>query len=331
MWPNQVSLKPPKTNIFPAPTPLIQRRLDLDFLWRWDEEHFECIMWPAAKPASINSDISFSSLLTRASQCFEGWIIQKFSRQDCCSLPREQLAHNNVKSLCQKFSDAANSQQIHLQLETLSGLPWLGISWRTRVCRFFENCFVSCVCQFCSATFPWLEAFETLANIVLTIKVASGLLSEGWTWQMLNHLKVCFENLWPQNFPESLIFKKGQEEEGGRWQCTFAPTFLCSRLAAPMMGTNAVDAVNTTQMPPPLMSFACCPSSAVAAHLAAWPMRHLNELPRVRNPQTGITWELGFVHRIGARYGHVLQIRTDMICLPRIGTRVQYAKLAPRC
>ena len=96
LWRNQVSPKPPKTNIFP-PTPLIQPPLDLDFLRRGDEEHFECIMWAAAKPASINSDISFSSL-TRASQWFEGWIIQKFSRQDCCTLPREQLAHNNVKS-----------------------------------------------------------------------------------------------------------------------------------------------------------------------------------------------------------------------------------------
>ena len=83
---------------FLSPTPLIQPQ-DLDFLRRWDEEHFECIMWAAAKPASINSDTSFSSLTTRASQCFEGWIIQKFSRQDCCSLPREQLAFdNNVKS-----------------------------------------------------------------------------------------------------------------------------------------------------------------------------------------------------------------------------------------
>ena len=62
--------------------------VDLDFLRRRDEEHFECILW--AVP--INSDISFSS---RASQCLEGWIIQKFSQQDCCSLLREQY---NVKS-----------------------------------------------------------------------------------------------------------------------------------------------------------------------------------------------------------------------------------------
>ena len=107
--------------------------VDLDFLRRRDEEHFECIMWAAAAElaSSINSDISFSSL-TRASQCLEGWIIQKFSQQDCCSLLREQY---NVKSfptreILNKFTYSWKHFQDCLGWQFLGGERGFADFWR---------------------------------------------------------------------------------------------------------------------------------------------------------------------------------------------------------
>ena len=116
--------------------------VDLDFLRRRDEEHFECILWAVA----INSDISFSS---RASQCLEGWIIQKFSQQDCCSLLREQY---NVKSfptreILNKFTYSWKHFQDCLGWQFLGGERgfadfWRNVSSAAASDTFVQPCFL---------------------------------------------------------------------------------------------------------------------------------------------------------------------------------------------